>query len=57
VSVFSLVGGNNDLSTATWEQIGQDIIGEANNDGFGWSVSISEDGKTIAVGTPSNNGN
>ena len=34
----------------TLNQIGQDIIGEANGDKFGYSVSISEEGKTIAVG-------
>ena len=34
----------------TWNQIDQDIIGEANGDEFGYSVSISEEGKTIAVG-------
>ncbi len=47
--VFSLVGSNDDLNTATWEQIGQDIIGEANGNWFGQSVSIFEDGKTITI--------
>jgi hypothetical protein len=57
VRTFSLVGGSGDLGTDTsWEQIGQDIIGEANGDEFGYSVSISEDGKTITVGADSNNG-
>ncbi len=56
VRVFSLVGGDNDLDTDTWEQIGQDIIREANGNDFGWSVSISEDGKTIAVGANKNDG-
>jgi hypothetical protein len=55
VKVFSLEG-DSDLGTDNWMQIGQDIIGEANGDRFGWSVSISSDGKTIAVGAPSNNG-
>jgi hypothetical protein len=55
--VFSLVDGDDDLGTETfWEQIGQDIIGEANGDQFGYSVSISEDGKTIAVGAYYNDG-
>jgi 6-phosphogluconolactonase (cycloisomerase 2 family) len=48
--VFSLVS-NDEASDDTWNQIGQDIIGEANGDEFGYSVSISEDGETIAVGT------
>jgi hypothetical protein len=51
VRVFALVGGNDNLDTATWKQIGEDIIVdvEANDDLLGYSVSISEDGKTIAV--------
>jgi hypothetical protein len=56
VRVFSLVGGNDDLDTATWDQIRQDIIGKANDDWFELSVSISEDGKTIAVGAIFNDG-
>ena len=47
--VFSLKG-DDILGTDTWKQIGQDIIGEANGDQFGWSVSISDDGKILAVG-------
>jgi hypothetical protein len=57
VRVFSLVDGNDDLGMETfWEQISQDIIREANGDQFGYSVSISEDGKTIAVGAYYNDG-
>ncbi|KAL3807884.1 hypothetical protein ACHAXA_002435 [Cyclostephanos tholiformis] len=33
-----------------WEQLGQNITGEAIGDGFGRSVSLSDDGMTIAVG-------
>jgi hypothetical protein len=47
--VYSLVS-NDEAGDDTWNQIGQDIIGEANGNLFGYSVSISEDGKTIAVG-------
>ena len=50
------MGGNDDLDTATWDLIGQDIIGEANDDRFELSVTISEDGKTIAVGAIVNDG-
>ena len=39
-----------------WKLIGQDIIGEANGDEFGYSVSILEGGKTIAVGGRLDNG-
>ena len=37
-----------------WEQLGQDIDGEAANDWFGYSVSISADGSTVATGAPYN---
>ena len=56
VRVFSLEG-DIDLVTDNWKQIGQEIVGEANGDYFGRSVSISEDGKTIAVGAPNSDGN
>jgi hypothetical protein len=49
VQVYSL-DNNDEAGDGTWNQIGQDIIGEENSDKFGYSVSISEDGKTIAVG-------
>ena len=49
VRVFSLEG-DVILGTGTWKQIGQDIIGEANGDEFGYSVSISDDGQILAVG-------
>jgi hypothetical protein len=34
----------------TWTQKGIDIDGEAANDGSGWSVSLSNDGNTVAIG-------
>ena len=55
VRVFTMEG-DSDLRIEDWKQIGEDIIGEANDDNFGRSVSISEDGETIAVGAHSNNG-
>ena len=50
VRVFSL---ESSLNTGSWVQIGQDIIGEANGDEFGYSVSLSDDGKTLAMGVRS----
>jgi hypothetical protein len=50
VRVYSL-DNNDEAGDDNWNQIGQDIIGEANGNEFGYSVSISEDGETIAVGT------
>jgi hypothetical protein len=32
-----------------WTQVGKAIIGKASGDGSGWAVSLSKDGKTIAV--------
>ena len=52
VRVFDL---NDDASS--WKQIGQDIDGEAASDNSGKSVSLSSDGKTVAIGAPySDNG-
>jgi hypothetical protein len=48
---------NNGGDAGHWTQIGQNITGEAIGNYFGWSVSLSDDGKTIAVGAPGNNGN
>jgi hypothetical protein len=38
----------------TWKQLGQNITGEADGDNFGGSVSLSEDGKTLAIGAKVN---
>jgi hypothetical protein len=43
--------------TSSWKQLGQDIIGEADGDEFGFSVSLSDDGKTLAIGARYNDGN
>ncbi len=50
VRVYENVGG-------VWTQIGQDIDGEASNDFFGRSLSISSDGNIIAIGAQQNDGN
>jgi len=39
-----------------WEQQGADIDGEAADDYSGWSVSLSSDGTTVAIGAPGNDG-
>ena len=41
----------------TWNQIGQTIEGEMTGDESGTSVSLSSDGKIIAIGAPQNNVN
>ena len=40
-----------------WQQLGADIDGEAEGDESGWSVSLSADGSTVAIGAPENDGN
>jgi hypothetical protein len=37
-------------SGTAWTQLGADIIGESEGDCSGWSVSLSGDGNTIAIG-------
>jgi len=44
-------------SGGTWQQLGQDINGEAANDQSGRDVSISADGSTVAIGATYNGGN
>ena len=44
-------------ATSAWEQQGADIDGEAADDRSGWSVSLSSDGTTVAIGAPYNDGN
>ena len=44
-------------SGSSWIQLGQDIDGEASGDQSGWSVSLSSDGNTVAIGAIGNDGN
>ena len=51
VRVFQHISG-------TWAQIGQDIEGILSGEGTGYSISLSSNGKIIAIGNPwDNNGN
>jgi hypothetical protein len=45
-----------DTSNASWNQLGQDIDGEAAEDYSGWSVSLSSDGSIVAIGASRNDG-
>jgi len=47
--IYTLVGG-------VWTQTGLDIDGQATGDEYGWSVAISLDGETVALGGPKNDG-
>lgn len=40
-----------------WTQRGSNINGDAEDNDFGWSVSLSSQGNTVAVGAPGNNNN
>ena len=44
-------------ATSAWEQQGADIDGEAAGDQSGYSVSLSSDGTTVAIGAHGNDGN
>merc|ERR1712008_23655 len=35
-----------------FEQIGQSLYSKAADDQFGWSLSLSSEGKTLAIGVP-----
>ena len=41
----------------TWTQMGSDLTGSAEDDNFGFAVSINGDGTRIAIGAPKNDGN
>jgi len=43
-------------SGGTWTQVGAVIVGEAANDRFGYSVSMSSDGTRLAIGAIDNDG-
>ena len=45
------------LSGNSWVQLGSDIDGEAPGDQSGYSVSLSHDGKIVAIGATSNDDN
>jgi hypothetical protein len=44
-------------NAGVWTQVGANIYGEDNIERFGRSVSLSSDGKVLAVGAPNNSGN
>ena len=41
------------FASDTWSQLGADLDGESGNDQFGSSVALSADGRTVAIGAPS----
>ena len=51
--VYKYVSG---LYVSDWVKIGDDIDGEAANDEFGYSLSLSKNASTLVVGAPINSG-
>ena len=49
VKVYQYTGG-------VWTQVGSSINGDAINDNFGWSVSMSDDGTRVAIGAYQSDG-
>ena len=43
-------------SGSSWSQLGSDIDGESSSDQSGWSVFLSGDGTTVAIGAKGNDG-
>ncbi len=41
-----------DEGTSSWEQVGESIPGDAKGDLFGSALSLSEDGRQVAIGSP-----
>lgn len=44
-----------DYSSGSWTQLGSDIDGEFSGDWSGYSIDLSSDGETLAIGAPVNN--
>ena len=62
-SIYSDQNGNDaghvrvyENQSDTWVQVGNDIIGEFENDWSGQSISLNDDGTIIAIGAPFNDG-
>ena len=51
VKVYHLADSSDDSLSLRWTQVGLDIYGDQPGDRAGWSVSLSSDGKTIAIGS------
>lgn len=63
-NVWTQLGGDNDEEASSslsgwiasaesnWTQLGQDILGDENEGNIGYSLSLSADGRTVAIGSP-----
>jgi hypothetical protein len=50
VRIFTYNGNSSQSNNSEWKQLGYDLEGEAKDDEFGKSVSLSGDGRRVAVG-------
>ncbi len=57
LTLFTLTFFTLQTITAQWLQVGSDIDGEDLGENSGYSVSLSSDGLTVAIGAPDNEGN
>ena len=55
VRVYKFVA-ETETTAERWDQLGEDIDGEAGDDFSGYSVSLSDDGKIVTIGAYNNNG-
>ena len=53
----SAIPSDSPTTAFIWEQLGQDIVGAAAGDYFGSSLSISQDGMTVAIAANGNDSN
>ncbi len=53
----NIIGGATSNPPFTIEPLGSDILGSNDHDHSGWSVSISADGRRVAIGSPLNDNN
>ena len=56
ILAFILIPASISLQAQSWNQVGNDIDGEAANDWSGWSVSMNSVGNTVAIGAYNNDG-
>ena len=50
--MYQLYAGNQERTSLSWIQLGQDVDGDNPDDLFGSSVALSADGKILTVGAP-----
>jgi hypothetical protein len=57
IAIIGMLIAGSGLAYPIWDQLGQDIDGEAEDDWSGSSVTLSTDGNIVAIGAYGNDGN